>query len=185
MKVFSPVKDTAQSSRAEILNELRNISERQGVGLRKDSFLSLTNDREDQFFLKSVQNFVLWGKVYFEIFTPEKAEQLKKEQAEMKHKFLQPIKLQVFFSEGGIDTARAEDYPEADYYRYSILQSAVEKAIMVERVSFEKKAMTVLPPLPSLGESTKRQDYRFSKQSQLTRNELAELIDLSLDLKRS
>lgn len=183
MKIFSSYKELSKDQYPEVLNELRNISERQGQGLRRDSFLSLTNDREDQFFLKSVQNFIVWGRVYFEAFTPGKAEQLKIEQEEMKRRFLQPLKLQVFFNEGEIDYSSAGTYPDADYFHYTLIQSPVEKAMIVERV--KTPAFEGGEASPGKETSKRASGPIASKQAQLSRNELAELIDLSLDLKRS
>lgn len=180
MKIYFPIQD-AEHNRTAIQDSLKRLLEKQFVGFKTDSLFSLSYDRNDQFFLRS-PHAILWGKVYFEPFSDNDVELLGFELKRLEQILKQRIHAHIFFNEWSMKKGDVA-YPYADYFRYRFIQSEAEKAMLIEKVlplglEFQPdKAIHLFGPAVS-------DKYRFAKSSQLTREELAELIDLNLELKR-
>lgn len=179
MKVYFPNQEGEQN-RAEILNILKARVEKLFSGFKTESLLSLSSDGHDQFFLKS-PHAILWGKVYFEAFTDNDSELLALELKRLQQVLKQRVHAHVFFREAEFKKGSC-GYPSADYFRYQFIQADDEKALLVEKVSPGGVEFELENTL-SLFESPSLEKYRFAKSSQLSREELAELIDLNLELK--
>lgn len=180
MKIYFPIQD-ASHGRAEIRDALKRLLEKQFSGFKTDSLFSLSYDRNDQFFLKG-PHAILWGRVYFEPFSDNDVELLGFEQKRLEQILKQRLHAHIFFNDWNMKKGDVE-YPCADYFRYRFIQSEAEKSLLVEKVlpsglEFRPdKALHSFAP----GSSEK---YHFAKSAQLSREELAELIDLNLELKR-
>lgn len=183
MKVFLPLGNAASIRPSEMNAAIRGAVERYWGGLRSDSFLSITHESEDQFFLKSSQRFMVWGKILFEPLTPEKGLTLSREYDELSRSFAQPLRACIFFSQQAQDF-QPQGFPaETSFFQYTLIESKGEKAMLIKPVSFTRTEQT-LPAALKMGKSALSEDRAF-KQPQLTQNELSELISLSLDLKRA
>ena len=181
MKVYFPLQ-TIEPNRADILEALKKFTEKPFTEFKADPFSLLTDKRQDQFFLNGPEA-LLWGRVYFKPFSEKDAECLETELRYLKQMLRRDIKPHIFFLAGQGETVVVEKGPAADYFCFRFIQSGGEIAMVIEKVS---SSQTEREPLRSLDFSEEPQDfsYRFSRQSRLSREELAELIDLSLELKR-
>ena len=179
MKIFFPVSD-GSVSREDIYAVIRSLCEKQFLqDSRTPEFPEALNGGGSFLIKRSFGLF--WGKVFFESFTPKKFEELEEEFRILEQKHGQKIQASVFSPRGVTDLESACGKVPADYFQYSIINACGENAMLIERSPLLKTGRSV-----SYGQKNEssRSDYSFSKQSLLTRNELAELIDLSLDLKR-
>ena len=182
MKIYFPLQ-IIEPNRIDILEALKTFMEKPFTDFKADPFSLLTNERQDQFFLNG-PDAILWGRVYFKPFSEKDAELLEVELRYLKQILNRRIDAHVFSpaaSEGS--SASFDKGPKVDYFCYRFIQSAGEIAMVVEKIPF---APWKNEPAKSLDFSEEPGDsrYRFSRQSQLSREELAELIDLSLELKR-
>lgn len=181
MNIYFPIHEP-EINRPQILQALKSLVEKQMFGLKTDSLVSLSHNRNDQFFFKT-PHAMLWGRVYFEPFSENDVELLGFELKRLQQVLKQRIHAHIFFSEWEMRNG-GEEYPFADYFRYRFIQAETEKAILVEKVlpsgrDFKPDREDVELQTPPL------EKYHFAKSSQLTREELAELIDLNLELKRT
>jgi hypothetical protein len=179
VKIYFPVQER-EGNRTQILQALKRLVEKQISGFKTDALVSLSNDRNDQFFLKS-PHAVLWGRVYFEPFSENDVELLGFELKRLQQILKQRIHAHIFFSEWDMKKG-GEEYPCADYFRYRFIQAEAEKALLVEKVL--PLGREFQPDKGSPAFDTSSEKYHFAKASQLSREELAELIDLNLELKR-
>ena len=182
MKIYFPLQ-TIEPNRADILEALKTFMEKPFMDFEADPFSLLTNERQDQFFLNGPDT-ILWGRVYFKPFSEKDAELLETELQYLEQTLKQPIQPHIFFLSGQRDPASFEKGPAADYFHYHFIQSGGEIAMVVEKIPFPGRESESAKPL-DFSEEPGELSYRFSRQSQLSREELAELIDLSLELKRA
>lgn len=180
MKIYFPVQEL-QHPRTLILQILKQLIEKQFAGFKTDSLFSLSYDRKDQFFFKG-PHAILWGKVYFEPFANDAIELLRFELGRLQQTLKQRIHAHIFFTDGEIKK-EGVGYPCADYFRYRFIQSETEKSMLIEKVL--PSGMDFRPDRArSLWSPVAPGPYPFSKSFSLSREELAELIDLNLELKR-
>lgn len=141
-----------------------------------DPIFSLTYDNENQFFLKK-SGEVVWGRVFYQPFCVRFAEMIQKELARMQQSLKQAIKLVIFFPTltAGEDLLRKMPGNPL-IFEYYFMQSKSGRAIAIREWSKEGPAEKEMTPPQGA--------YRFFKQAKLTRQELSEIIDLSLELKK-
>jgi hypothetical protein len=179
MKIYFPVQD-ALKGRAEIRDALKRLVEKQFSGFKTDSLSSFSYDRTDQFFVKS-PHAVLWGRVYFEPFSDNDVELLGFELKRLEQILKQRLHAHIFFTEWNMKKGDVE-YPCADYFHYRFIQSEAEKSLLIEKVLPAGLEFRPDKAVNLFGTSNPDK-YHFAKSSQLSREELAELIDLNLELK--
>lgn len=184
MKIYSPLQ-VIEPNHAEILTALKTFIEKQFMGFEADPFSSLTDERNNQFFLKG-SSAILWVRVYFKPFSEQEAELLKTELQRLEQTLRQPIQPHIFsLADPAGESAPFDQGPAADYFCFHFIYSGAETAMVIEKSHFSKdeEDENKVPEPVSFKEILGAEGYRFSRQSQLSREELAELIDLSLELK--
>lgn len=171
-----------EKNRAEILKSLRHAIQDQMPGAEIDAVLSLAYDRDNQFFLRSSSG-IIWGRVFYETLSHANIQTLRKEIDHLLQTFRQKLLLYVFSPSIFSEVSRLiEKLPGAPaFFEYSFLGSAHGRALALrERIFSPGKKEVSTPPVSS----PKPEAYRFFKHARLTRDELADLIELGLELKK-
>lgn len=183
MKIFRSV-PFAVKYHSKILSALKKDFEKNLSYEPGDIFTEL-HEQENQFFLKNPKR-IIWGKVYFETFTKRHLELLKIEAECLRRTFPFPISANIFFPKTDIETRDLLEFPGACYYRLFPSEAGIEDALFIEKIigepAFEAAGtadVSAAEPETEAGNAP----YRFSKQSMLSKEELAELIDLSIGFK--
>ena len=168
--------------RAEILNILKQTLRENALESEVDPVFSLAYDRGNQFFLKTA-NEILWGNVFFEPFSYQDARALHQEMDRITKLFNQKISPYVFAVEFVSGGGLLEILPVKPHcFKFHFLDSVDGQALALDEWVPDPQGVSQRQAdgparIPDL------KGYQFFKQSQLTREELAELIELSLELK--
>ena len=171
-------------NRDEILKSLRSVLQDQYPQAEIDPVLSLAYDRNNQFFLKSPQG-ILWGRVFYETLAHANVQTLRKEIDHLLQTFRQKVFPFVFFPSAVENLSGLIEKLPGDpvLYEYSGLRSHSGSALALVEKFFaaDSRVSSLIPSKPP----EPLQDYRFWRRSRLTRDELIELVDLSLELKKN
>ena len=145
-----------------------------------DAVLSLAYDRDNQFFLKSPEEGILWGRVFFEPLSHANIQILRKEIDHQLQSFRQKVRPYVFFPSIMKDVSGLAGKLSGKplFFEYSLLRSESGCAVALKEWVFALQAQK-----PSASHDL--QAYRFFKQARLSRDELSELMDLALELNQA
>ncbi len=145
----------------------------QKFGWKRDLSFALEHDKEDQFFLKTPKQTV-WGRVLQKATFPV-IQNLRAEIRQLTNKIGPSLLVCFFFPEDPLGISHLfSDLPGAPWlFEYSFLQSAQGKGVVLRQWVEETPAKVSITADAGL----------FSRQSSLSREELSELIDLSLQFK--
>lgn len=184
MKIFRRVSSSVKQH-SKILWALKKDFEKAFSGFEPGDILCEVHEQENQFFLKNPKR-IIWGKLYFETFTKKHMELLKIEAECLRRTFPFPIAANIFFTKTDMETKDLLEFTGACYYRFFPAEAGIEDALFLEKVVGEpvfQMASTAIPAEPENEPEPGQEVYRFSKQSMLNKEELAELIDLSINLR--
>lgn len=146
-----------------------------------DSVFALSYDRADQFFVKANET-IYWGKIFTGPAGFREISNLNREIHRLINTFQHPVMPFVFFQELTSGHALLKTLPAAaQCFEYSFLKSDGGTALALK--DLHQKPLQVLPPGEAGDQETVRKSYA-SSPLKLSRSEMAELMDLSLDLKR-
>ena len=168
----------------EILQALRETLQDRSPGFQVDPVLSLAHGREDQFFLKGPKGEgILWGRVFYGSLCPAAVHELEGEIVHLFQTFSQKVVPYVFFpsvlEEAGGSLEKLPGRP--NLYEYSVFPAEAEKGIALRPWCRRERAKTFAQ---DLGPQASGLRPGLKKVMRLTREELAELIDLGIDLRR-
>jgi hypothetical protein len=130
-----------------------------------------TKEEKESFFFKSGSQ-IIWGRIFFLKPAPQDAQVLQLELEGWKRRFGQEIQANIFYPAGEWGKEDLLSFPAGDYYQYLLARAGGEKAVVLSKIFSPQ--------------SSKLANPSFAGTSQpLSREELTELIDLSLDLKKA
>ncbi len=180
MKVLF-LENEAGINRSVIMDSLKQAIQERKPGFQNDAVFSLAYEREDQFFLKSPEA-ILWGKVYFEPPQENDLEVLKSELKKLSGIFRRKIIPYVFLADETSAWLGEFGQVAEDSFVYGFVQSEGRRALMLRKVLSGQKAKQA-----SSSEVKSKIDIQGKEKParpfQLSREELSELIDLSLELR--
>lgn len=180
MKVFFLENETG-ISHATVLDSLKQAVQEKMPEFQNDAVFSLAYEREDRFFLKSPQA-ILWGKVYFDTPLHSDLESLKAELEKITGIFRRKVIPYVFLAdESGAWLSEFRKIAESCFV-YGFVQSEGRRALTLRMISQEQER-AIPPGDEEKGRSIRQSKERSIKPFQLSREELSELIDLSLELR--
>ncbi len=166
-------------SREEVKNAILKNLENEFEDFKQDLNWSFKKIFSDEFCLRSDREFIL-GKIYYEPLSSAQREQLKSELMILQKQTGESVRLCVIFPE-----MKPDLYPKdnlAHYFHYHWVQKESESLLKLRRLADECEieniaAIRDIPP-------PKSETYTESP-GQLNREEILELMDLSLDMKRT
>jgi hypothetical protein len=182
MKVFFLESET-RISHAAVIDSLKQAVQEKMPEFQNDAVFSLAYEREDQFFLKSPET-ILWGKVYFDTPLHGDLENLKAELKKISGIFRRKVIPYVFLTNESSACAWLNEFGKIaeSCFIYGFAQSEGRRALTLRRISQERD-----PVIPAEAERENRGARQGRESSvkpfQLSREELSELIDLSLELR--
>ncbi len=140
-------------------------------------------ERENQFFLKSSES-VVWGYVFFHPPVPEDGPKVKREMAKRMETFGPFFYPCVFFPAGLAGAFPFFDLPStARFFEYLHLSDPSQKAIALREYAAPKER--TVGEAAAVRKKVIFAEPDFRGQARLSRQELSELIELSLQLKKS
>lgn len=186
MKIYfeeaAHLKTGLNSAPAEIQEGLKQALLQRFPSSRLDTVFALAYDRDNQFFLKA-DNEILWGRVLPEGLKSEHLHQIALEWEQYRMTFRQRVRLCLFFpfyNESG--KILPADWQDACFFQYNFYESQEGKACLLkEWLTGESKQLIDFP----FAASEKKAPAGLLSRAQLSRDEILELMDLSLELRRS
>lgn len=182
MNIFF-VEQPNQKKSQEVLLTLRQALKECIPQAETDPVFSLAYDGEDQFFLKR-RGEIVWGRVFYQTLSDAALSGIPEEIKKLSNTFKQTIRPHLFFPEERVkdQTLFSKVSGRPHFFKYDLLQSEIEKAISV------REYFPLPEPKVSLVEEVKKplpfNGYTFFKYARLTPQELSDLIDLSLEIRR-
>lgn len=170
-------------SREEIWQSLRAALQDRFPQTEIDPALSLSYDRPDRFFLRGPQGIVS-AKIFFEPLSHANVQGLRKEMDQWLHAFSgKKVFVFIFFPSCVDNLSRLIERLEGSpvFFEYTQLRSFSGPALVLNRKFYSQKAEKHLEALQKM---TQPETYRFHQKARLTRDELQDLINLSLELKK-
>ena len=157
-------------TKQEIRQAFHEILEKKFPDHQDDTIYSLAYDKEDQIYLKA-GNGLVWGKIFFEKLMASDFSLIQHELENITQAFSRDVQPCLFFPD--ID-ARADEllskyFTKTLAYQYQYVESESKRGIAVK-----EKSGIIVPA---------EQVMDYSKMARVTREELAELIEISLSLR--
>ena len=146
-----------------------------------DMVFSLAYDTADQFFLKGAGE-IIWGRIFIDAPSFKDIEKLICEISQLSEKFQRKLRPVIFipprFSE--VFTLLGTVPGKPVFYEYYFLRAGSEQAVALKALSITAKGHEE----ESFAFAEKPQNYSFYQYARLNREELREIIDLSLEYKQ-
>jgi hypothetical protein len=149
-----------------------------------DTVFSLSYDREDQFFIKTPEA-ICWGRVFGSAAGYREVTDLAREIQRLSSTFNLEVKPFIFFQDLTSGHGLLKALPgRPRCYEYSFLRSGSGSALALKDLS--QMSAKVLPPTVSAEGNSMMpaETSRVSSSYRLSRSEINELIEISLQLKR-
>lgn len=180
MKTYFVRPGQNHNSRA-LLEALRHAVIEREMIQEYDTVFALSYDREDQFFVKTSET-IYWGRLFTASAGYKDVTELSREMQKLMQTFNLPVKSFVFFPELVSGHGLLKALPgKPSCYEFSFLRSEAGSALALKELHVS--AARVQPPADQ-AEAPLPPAPRSAASMRLSRSEIAELMDLSLQLKR-
>lgn len=167
------ISENSEGHEEELRRAARAAIQRQFPQAVEDPVFALAYDQEGQVFLKGPQG-IFWGRIFNHKLSLSDVYRVEQEVDRLSKNFSQGIQPCFFFpqTDASVLSSLTQLRPYPAMFEYYLLESESGKSLAVK------------PIQQSAGERVSSEPYSFYRNSRLTRDELAELIDLSCSLKK-
>ncbi len=167
------VSENTEGFAEELRRAVKETIQKKFPQANEDPVFSLAYDQAHQLFLKGAMS-IYWGRIFTHKISLSDVYKLEQEIEHLAQTFSQGVHPCIFFphAESAVVESLRQLRPSPMMYEYYALESESGKNLAIRPVHQE------------FYEKSEMEPYSYYRQSRLTRDELAELIDLSCSLKK-
>ena len=180
------IKPVRQEHSVFLLDALRQAVRERFKIHHTDSVFSLNYDREDQFYFKTPE-MIYWGRVVMTPLTYQEALKLEREFETVRARFqtrLCPVIFCPSLQSGAGILAAFKIRPYC--FEYTLLKSESGTSLALKDINLDDPIRSAVPPSPFVGKykPSTPVEGQNSRPPLLSRSEIAELLEISLESKR-